>query len=139
MRARSRSSILSTTPWSKWFLSTRHRLRPASQLSEEPGMSFVHLHLHTEYSLLDGMSKIGPLVGRLKEMGQTACAITDHGNMYGVLDFYMKMKDAGLKPIIGSEVYMAPVSYTHLRAHETRHDLVCRLLLEKKNKKEEKN
>ena len=71
-------------------------------------MSFVHLHLHTEYSLLDGMSKIGPLVGRLKEMGQTACAITDHGNMYGVLDFYMKMKDAGLKPIIGSEVYMAP-------------------------------
>lgn len=71
-------------------------------------MSFVHLHLHTEYSLLDGMNKIGPLVARLKEMGQTACAITDHGNMYGVLDFYMKMKDAGLKPVIGSEVYMAP-------------------------------
>ena len=71
-------------------------------------MSFVHLHLHTEYSLLDGMSKIEPLVARLREMGQTACAITDHGNMYGVLDFYMKMKDAGLKPIIGSEVYMAP-------------------------------
>jgi DNA polymerase-3 subunit alpha len=54
------------------------------------------------------MNKIGPLVARLKEMGQTACAITDHGNMYGVLDFYMKMKDAGLKPVIGSEVYMAP-------------------------------
>ncbi|MEN6387897.1 MAG: DNA polymerase III subunit alpha [Candidatus Cryosericum sp.] len=71
-------------------------------------MSFVHLHLHTEYSLLDGMSKIEPLVARLKEMGQTACAITDHGNMYGVLDFYMKMKAAGLNPIIGSEVYMAP-------------------------------
>lgn len=71
-------------------------------------MSFVHLHLHTEYSLLDGMSKIDPLVARLGEMGQTACAITDHGNMYGVLDFYMKMKAAGLKPIIGSEVYMAP-------------------------------
>jgi DNA polymerase-3 subunit alpha len=71
-------------------------------------MSFAHLHLHTEYSLLDGMNKIGPLVTRLKEMGQTACAITDHGNMYGVLDFYMKMKDAGLKPVIGSEVYMAP-------------------------------
>jgi DNA polymerase III subunit alpha len=71
-------------------------------------MSFVHLHLHTEYSLLDGMNKISPLVARLKEMGQTACAITDHGNMYGVLDFYMKMKDAGLKPIIGSEVYIAP-------------------------------
>ena len=65
-------------------------------------MSFVHLHLHTEYSLLDGMNKIGPLVTRLKEMGQTACAITDHGNMYGVLDFYMKIKDAVLKPIIGS-------------------------------------
>jgi DNA polymerase-3 subunit alpha len=71
-------------------------------------MSFAHLHLHTEYSLLDGMNKIGPLVARLKEMGQTACAITDHGNMYGVLDFYMKMKEAGLKPVIGSEVYMAP-------------------------------
>lgn len=71
-------------------------------------MSFVHLHLHTEYSLLDGMNKIGPLVARLQELGQTVCAITDHGNMYGVLDFYMKMKDAGLKPIIGSEVYMAP-------------------------------
>lgn len=71
-------------------------------------MGFVHLHLHTEYSLLDGMNKIGPLVTRLKEMGQTACAITDHGNMYGVLDFYMKMKAAELKPIIGCEVYMAP-------------------------------
>jgi len=71
-------------------------------------MGFVHLHLHTEYSLLDGMSKIESLVSRLQEMGQTACAITDHGNMYGILDFYMKMKAAGLKPIIGSEVYMAP-------------------------------
>jgi len=71
-------------------------------------VSFVHLHLHTEYSLLDGMCKIDPLVARLKEMGQTACAITDHGNMYGVLDFYQKMKAAGLKPIIGSEVYIAP-------------------------------
>jgi len=71
-------------------------------------VSFVHLHLHTEYSLLDGMCKIEPLVARLKEMGQTACAITDHGNMYGVLDFYQKMKAAGLKPIIGSEVYIAP-------------------------------
>jgi len=54
------------------------------------------------------MCKIDPLVARLKEMGQTACAITDHGNMYGVLDFYQKMKAAGLKPIIGSEVYIAP-------------------------------
>jgi DNA polymerase-3 subunit alpha len=71
-------------------------------------VSFVHLHLHTEYSLLDGMNKIEPLAAHVAEMGQTACAITDHGNMYGVLDFYLKMKAAGIKPIIGSEVYVAP-------------------------------
>jgi len=70
-------------------------------------VSFVHLHLHTEYSLLDGMCKIDPLVARLKEMGQTACAITDHGNMFGVMAFEKECRDAGINPIIGCEFYVA--------------------------------
>ena len=71
-------------------------------------MSFVHLHLHTEYSLLDGACRISQLVDRVKALGQTACAITDHGVMYGVIDFYRACKSAGIKPIIGCEVYVAP-------------------------------
>ena len=71
-------------------------------------MSFVHLHLHTEYSLLDGACRIGRLMDRMKELGQTAVAITDHGVMYGVVDFYKAAKAAGIKPIIGCEVYVAP-------------------------------
>ena len=71
-------------------------------------MAFVNLHLHTEFSLLDGFCKISRLPERLKELGQTACAITDHGVMYGVIDFYRACKDAGIKPIIGCEVYVAP-------------------------------
>lgn len=69
---------------------------------------FVHLHVHTEYSLLDGACRIKGLVSRLKELGQTACAITDHGVMYGCIDFYRAMKEAGIKPILGCEVYVAP-------------------------------
>ena len=69
---------------------------------------FVHLHVHTEYSLLDGACRIERLMGRLKELGQTACAITDHGAMFGVIDFYRAAKKAGIKPIIGCEVYVAP-------------------------------
>ena len=68
---------------------------------------FVHLHVHTEYSLLDGASDIKKLVARAKELGQGAIAITDHGNMYGVVDFYKACKDEGIKPIIGCEVYVA--------------------------------
>ena len=71
-------------------------------------MSFVHLHLHTEYSLLDGACRIGKLMDRVKELGQDAVAITDHGVMYGVIDFYRAAKAAGVKPIIGCEVYVAP-------------------------------
>ncbi len=71
---------------------------------------FVQLHLHTEYSLLDGACVIKDIPGRLKELSQTACAITDHGVMYGCVAFYKKMKDAGLKPIIGCEIYVAPKS-----------------------------
>ena len=75
-------------------------------------MSFVHLHVHTEYSLLDGACRIGKLVRRIAELGQTAVAITDHGVMYGVIDFYRAAKAAGVKPIIGCEVYVAPRSMT---------------------------
>ena len=68
---------------------------------------FTHLHLHTEYSLLDGACRIEPLMERVKELGQTAVAITDHGVMYGCVDFYKAAKKAGIKPIIGCEVYVA--------------------------------
>ncbi|MDO5153551.1 MAG: DNA polymerase III subunit alpha [Eubacteriales bacterium] len=70
-------------------------------------MSFAHLHVHTEYSLLDGACRIDGLMDRIKEVGQTAVAITDHGVMYGCIDFYKAAKAAGIKPIIGCEVYVA--------------------------------
>ena len=70
-------------------------------------MSFVHLHLHTEFSLLDGACRINKLMDRVKELGQSAVAITDHGVMYGCIDFYKAAKAAGIKPIIGCEVYVA--------------------------------
>ena len=70
-------------------------------------MSFVHLHVHTEYSLLDGACRIDGLMNRVKELGQSAVAITDHGVMYGCIDFYKAAKAAGVKPIIGCEVYVA--------------------------------
>lgn len=69
-------------------------------------MSFTHLHLHTEYSLLDGACRIDRLVERLKALNMNSCAITDHGVLYGVIDFYQAMKDAGIKPIIGCEAYV---------------------------------
>ena len=68
---------------------------------------FTHLHVHTEYSLLDGFCRISPLVSRAREMGMESLAITDHGSLYGVVDFYEQAKEAGLKPIIGSEFYVA--------------------------------
>ena len=73
-------------------------------------MAFAHLHVHTEYSLLDGSNKIGEYVKRLKELHMSAGAITDHGVMYGVIDFYKAAKEAGIKPILGCEVYVAPTS-----------------------------
>ena len=73
-------------------------------------MSFAHLHVHTEYSLLDGSNKIKEYVARVKELGMNSAAITDHGVMYGVIDFYRAAKNAGIKPIIGCEVYVAPGS-----------------------------
>ena len=71
-------------------------------------MSFTHLHVHTEYSLLDGAARISELVERVKELGMSSAAITDHGNMYGVIEFYKKCTASGIKPIIGMEAYVAP-------------------------------
>ena len=76
-------------------------------------MSFTHLHVHTEYSMLDGISRIPELVTRTGELGMDSLAITDHGTFYGVVDFYSACRDAGIKPIIGCEVYVA---------HNSRHD-----------------
>ena len=69
---------------------------------------FAHLHLHTHYSLLDGANKIPELVAQTKKLGMTACAITDHGNLYGAIEFYRTCKDAGINPVIGYEAYLAP-------------------------------
>ncbi|MEE8518726.1 MAG: DNA polymerase III subunit alpha [Dehalococcoidia bacterium] len=73
-------------------------------------MPFTHLHVHTEYSMLDGLSRISALVDRAKELGMEALSITDHGGMYGVVDFYSACQAAGIKPIIGCEMYVAPES-----------------------------
>ena len=73
-------------------------------------MSFTHLHVHPEYSLLDGSSKIKEITKRAKELGMDSLAITDHGVMYGVIEFYEAAKKAGIKPVLGCEVYVAPGS-----------------------------
>ena len=73
-------------------------------------LDFVHLHVHTEYSLLDGANRIKDLVAKVKDLGMSACAITDHGVMYGAIEFYKECKKQGIKPIIGCEVYVAPRS-----------------------------
>ena len=73
-------------------------------------MAFTLLQVHTEYSLLDGSGKITELIQRAKELGQTALAVTDHGVMYGVIDFYKAAKAAGIKPILGCEIYVTPGS-----------------------------
>ena len=71
------------------------------------GDSFTHLHVHTEFSMLDGAARLDELVAKAVADGQPALGMTDHGNMYGVLDFYKECKDKGVKPIIGTEAYMA--------------------------------
>ncbi|MFR2345685.1 MAG: PHP domain-containing protein, partial [Acutalibacteraceae bacterium] len=93
-------------------------------------MAFTHLHLHTEYSLLDGACRIERLLDKAKEMGQTSVAITDHGVMYGVIDFYKAAKARGIKPIIGCEIYVAKRGLTdkvHGIDNENRHlVLLCK-------------
>ncbi len=95
-------------------------------------MSFVHLHVHTEFSLLDGFCRIDGLAKRVKSLGQEAVAVTDHGVMYGAIDFYRACKREGVKPIIGCEVYVAPTNRTRFdKVHEfdaeSRHlVLLCR-------------
>ena len=68
---------------------------------------FTHLHVHSHYSLLDGLPKIGQLVDRVKELGMESIALTDHGNLYGAIEFLKKAKEKGVKPIIGAEIYLA--------------------------------
>lgn len=75
-------------------------------------MDFCHLHTHTEYSLLDGEASIKKLIARVKELGMSSCAITDHGSMYGAVDFYREAKAQGIHPVIGCEVYVAPRKHT---------------------------
>ena len=86
----------------RWLTSAIAPLESAAMAS-----SFVHLHLHTQFSLLDGANQIEPLIQQIKAFGQPAVAMTDHGNMFGAIEFYRKAKEAGIKPIIGCEAYMA--------------------------------
>lgn len=80
--------------------------------SAAPHQPFVHLHLHTEYSLLDGGNTVDRLVARVAEHGMNAVAVTDHGNLFGAMEFYTKAKKAGIKPILGIEAYVAPQERT---------------------------
>ncbi|HWB19186.1 MAG TPA: DNA polymerase III subunit alpha, partial [Phycisphaerales bacterium] len=80
----------------------------AAQSNSSPSASFVHLHLHSEYSLLDGGNKIDRLIARVKDLGMNAVAVTDHGNLFGAIEFYNKAKSAGVKAILGIEAYVAP-------------------------------
>ncbi|TSA44188.1 DNA polymerase III subunit alpha [bacterium] len=79
-------------------------------------MKFVHLHVHSHFSLLDGLTKIDQLIGKAKEFGMNAIALTDHGNLYGAVEFFKKAKKAGIKPIIGVETYVAPYGHLNKRA-----------------------
>ena len=84
-------------------------------------MAFTHLHVHTEYSLLDGASRIEDLVSHAKELGMSSLAITDHGAMFGVIDFYKECKKQGIKPIIGCEVYTAARKLTDKEADKDKY------------------
>lgn len=96
-------------------------------------MSFTHLHVHTEYSLLDGSSKIKEITARAKELGMDSLAITDHGVMYGVIDFYKAAREVGIKPILGCEVYVAPGSRFDKQPGETEERYYHLVLLAENN------
>ncbi len=99
-------------------------------------MKFIHLHVHTEYSLLDGACRIPDLIQRVKELGMPGVAITDHGVMYGVIDFYKTAKEKGIKPIIGCEVYLAPNSRFERKGQK---EQLLHLILLAKNQEGYKN
>ncbi|MEN2984767.1 MAG: DNA polymerase III subunit alpha [Dictyoglomaceae bacterium] len=99
-------------------------------------MNFIHLHVHTEYSLLDGACRIPDLIQKVKELGMSAVAITDHGVMYGVIDFYKTAKENGIKPIIGCEVYLTPNSRFEKKGQK---DPLFHLILLVKDKEGYKN
>ncbi|MGN0712208.1 MAG: PHP domain-containing protein, partial [Anaerovoracaceae bacterium] len=84
-------------------------------------MAFTHLHVHTEYSLLDGAARIQDVVRRAKELGMNSLAITDHGVMFGVVDFYKTCKKQGIRPIIGCEVYTAKRKMTDKDVEKDKH------------------
>ena len=90
---------------------------------------FVHLHVHTQFSLLDGANQIDPLIQQIKSFGQPAVAITDHGNMFGAIEFYRKAKELGVKPIIGCEAYMAPGSRLNKDSSQLAHNDYYHLIL----------
>lgn len=94
---------------------------------------FAHLHCHTHYSLLDGYNRIPELVKQTKSLGMTACAITDHGNLYGAIEFYSKCNDAGIKPIIGLEAYVAPGDRREKKKHASGENYYHLTLLAKNN------
>ena len=93
---------------------------------------FAHLHLHTHYSMLDGFNRIPELVKQTKKLGMNAVAITDHGNLYGAVEFYTACKDAGLNPILGYEAYLAPGDRRDKKAAR-QHDAYSHLTLLAKN------
>ena len=98
---------------------------------------FVHLHLHTEYSLLDGATRISSIADKALSLGQDAVAITDHGVMYGAVEFYTALKEKGVKPIIGCEVYVAPrTRFDKVKAFDSEYN---HLVLLCKNEKGYKN
>jgi DNA polymerase-3 subunit alpha len=100
---------------------------------------FVHLHVHTEYSLLDGACRLDRLMDRAKALNYSSLAITDHGVMYGVVDFFRAAKDAGIKPIIGCEVYVAPGSRLEKKSSGGGRDVYNHLVLLAKNEEGYKN
>jgi len=91
-------------------------------------MSFVHLHLHTEYSLLDGFLRIDELFDKLKKLNMDSVAITDHGGLYGAISFYKKAKEKNIKPIIGVELYFSPTSRLDKKGKEDRENYHILLL-----------
>ncbi len=101
--------------------------------------TFIHLHLHTEYSLLDGLSKISKLMKKVKEMGMDSVAITDHGAMYGAIEFYKEAKKEGIKPIIGIETYVSLVDHTKRPEKQSGEGKNYHLLLLAKNEEGYKN